>query len=139
KFTNKVFFIDPGLRNLAQKNFAPLPHRQDLGSMIENLVYIELEKNRELLDDIHYWRTKSKAEVDFIYSHGQTAIPIEVKTGSAKIGTLTRSFHSFIAACNPPKAVFLNKDAFGVFKVNLTEVYYIPVHWFLLSGIRMVT
>jgi len=65
-------------------------------------------------------------------------IPIEVKTGSAKIGTLTRSFHSFLDTYKPPKAVFLNKDRFGLFKVGQTDVYYIPLYWFLVSGNNMI-
>ena len=93
-----------------------------------------MQKNLALLDDIYYWRTKSKAEVDFVYSGKDRITPIEVKTGSAAIGTLTRSFHSFIETHNPPGAIFLNKDKFAHIRVNQTDVYYIPLHWFLLAG-----
>jgi len=139
KYANKVFFTDVGLRNLTLKNFSPTPTRTDVGSMSENMVFSEMQKNVGLLDEIYYWRTKSKAEVDFIYSRENRIIPIEVKTGSATIGTLTRSFHSFIATYNPQKAIFLNKDQFSYLKVHQTDVYYIPIHWFLLNGIDMIT
>jgi len=138
KSANKIFFIDLGIRNLALKKFSPIIPRPDAGSVNENMVYGEMLKKLGLLDDIYYWRTKSKAEVDFIYSRGEQAIPIEVKTGSAKIGTLTRSFHSFLDTYKPPKAVFLNKDRFGLFKVGQTDVYYIPLYWFLVSGNNMI-
>jgi predicted AAA+ superfamily ATPase len=138
KYASKIFFIDLGLRNLALKSFSPITLRPDSGSMSENMVFSELQKNVELLDDIYYWRTKSKAEVDFVYSRGEQIIPIEVKTGSAKIGTLTRSFHSFFDTYNPQKAVFLNKDKFAHHKVGQTHVYYIPLRWFLIAGIGMI-
>jgi predicted AAA+ superfamily ATPase len=139
KVASKVYFNDPGLRNFALKSFSSFIGRPDKGSMIENLVFVEMEKNLKLLDDTYYWRTKSKAEVDFIYSRENRVIPVEVKTGSAKIGTLTRSFHSFIDTYNPRKAVFLNRDKFGHLKVSQTDVYYVPIYWFLLTGINSVT
>ena len=138
KYASKIFFLDLGLRNLALKNFSPLAARPDAGSVSENMVFSELQKNRGLLDDIYYWRTKSKAEVDFIYSRGEQIIPIEVKTGSAIVGTLTRSFHSFLDTYKPQQAIFLNKDKFAHLKVGQTHVHYIPLHWFLLGGIDMI-
>lgn len=138
KYANKIYFNDLGIRNLTQKKMSPITGRPDAGSVIENMVFIEMQKKLAMLDDIYYWRTKSKAEVDFIYSRGDRIIPIEVKTGSATVGTLTRSFHSFIESYNPPKAIFLNKDRFAHIKVNQTVVYYVPLHWFLLTGNAMI-
>ena len=106
--------------------------------MIENLVFSEMLKNMELLDEIHYWRTKSKAEVDFVYSKANQAVPIEIKTGSARVGTLTRSFHSFLDTFSPPKAIFVNRDKFAHIKVQDTDVFYIPIPWFLLGGVDLV-
>jgi hypothetical protein len=138
KYSNKIYFNDPGIRNLSLKNLSSAVDRSDIGSMVENIVFTEILKKQELLDDLYYWRTKSKAEMDFIYSRGEHIIPIEVKTGSARIGTLTRSFHSFIDTYNPRQAVFINKDKFGHLKVGETDVYYIPVTWFLLFGVGML-
>ena len=138
KSASKIYFNDPGIRNLTQKKMSPISGRPDAGSVIENMVFIEMQKNVKLLDDIYYWRTKSKAEVDFVYSREDRITPVEVKTGSAVIGTLTRSFHSFIEAHNPPKAFFLNKDKLAYMKVNQTDVYYVPLHWFLIAGSDMI-
>ncbi|MCP4151541.1 MAG: ATP-binding protein, partial [bacterium] len=132
KYAAKVYFLDLGIRNFVQKNLSPILSRSDAGSMIENVVFIEMQKNLKLLDDVHYWRTKSKAEVDFILSGEGGIIPVEVKAGSARIGTLTRSFHSFIDTYKPRQAVFINKDKFGYTRVHETDVFYIPVYWFLL-------
>lgn len=138
KYANKIYFNDLGIRNLTQKKMSPIAGRPDAGSVIENMVFIEMQKKLAMLDDIYYWRTKSKAEVDFVYSREDRITPVEVKTGSATIGTLTRSFHSFIETYNPPKAIFLNKDKFAHFKVNQTDVFYVPLHWFLLAGSAMI-
>lgn len=137
KYSSKIFFNDPGIRNLSSKNFSPGFDRSDIGSMVENIVFSEMLKKQELLDDLYYWRTRSKAEMDFVYSRGERIIPIEVKAGSARIGTLTRSFHSFIDSYKPRQAVFINKDKFGHLRVSETDVYYIPVTWFLLFGVDL--
>jgi predicted AAA+ superfamily ATPase len=134
KYSSKIYFNDPGIMNWTQKKMFPPAGRPDIGSVMENMVFIEMQKNLGLLDDIYYWRTKSKAEVDFVYSGKDRITPIEVKTGSAAVGTLTRSFYSFIETHNPPRAIFLNKDKFAHFRINQTDVYYIPLHWFLLAG-----
>ena len=138
RYAGKIFFIDLGIKNLAQKNISPVSGRADAGSVIENLVFSEMLKNMELLDEIHYWRTKSKAEVDFVYSKANQAVPIEIKTGSARVGTLTRSFHSFLDTFSPPKAIFVNRDKFAHIKVQDTDVFYIPIPWFLLGGVDLV-
>ncbi len=44
-------------------------------NIIENFVYLCL-KNKY---DVYYYRTKSKAEIDFVLKKGQTLIPVEVK------------------------------------------------------------
>ncbi|PIN94160.1 hypothetical protein COU54_00120 [Candidatus Pacearchaeota archaeon CG10_big_fil_rev_8_21_14_0_10_31_24] len=51
---------------------------------------------------LKYWRTKSKAEVDFIIKINNEVIPIEVKLkADEKIG---KSLHSFIDIYKPKKA-----------------------------------
>ena len=43
---------------------------------------------------LRYWRTKSKAEVDFIIEPQGNQVPVEVKS-TLKKPTITRSFRSF--------------------------------------------
>ena len=59
----KIFFLDNGFRNIVVKNFQPLENRQDKGFLYENFVATELVKAGF---DVRYWRSKSKAEVDFL-------------------------------------------------------------------------
>ena len=72
----KIFFYDSGLQSLLWfKNF----QHTLLGTVFETNVFGELVKKfgREA---IYFWRTKTRAEIDFIIKRGDTILPIEVKT-----------------------------------------------------------
>lgn len=99
-FTNKrkeivkqprFYFVDTGLRNIIAKSF-------DLdGVLFENYVFSELLK---LGLKPKYWRTKSKAEVDFIVENDKGIIPIEVKL-QVDSGKVEKSLRSFIRSYKP--------------------------------------
>ena len=93
----KVYFIDTGLRNIISKGFDKKPD----GRLFENYVFSELIKMGIYPK---YWRTKSKAEVDFVVEDGKELIPIEVKL---KAGKVERSLTSFIEAYKPKKAIIV--------------------------------
>lgn len=133
KSAHKCYFLDNGLRNFVIRQFGDFSHRPDKGSLMENLVFSELVKDNRLLNEsLFFWRTKSGAEMDFILRDQRGIVPVEIKSGPARPGLLSRSFHSFLEAFSPERAIFLNKDLFHVEKVKKTLVYYIPSHWFLL-------
>lgn len=60
----KVFLLDSGYRNSLLNCFKPLSSRTDGGSTFENLFFSELYKNG--IENIKFWRTQDKHEVDFI-------------------------------------------------------------------------
>jgi predicted AAA+ superfamily ATPase len=135
KGSQKCFFVDNGLRNFVIRQFGDFDHRPDKGALLENLFFSELVKDNMLLDEaMFYWRRKSGAEVDFVLRSEQSIIPVEIKSGPARPGLLSRSFHSFLDTFSPASAVFINKDVFEIMDIKQTRVYYIPGHWFLLSG-----
>jgi len=90
----KVYFLDTGLRNIVSKNF----EAEFEGKIFENYVLSELIK---LGLQVKYWRTKSKAEVDFVIEKDNEIIPIEVKLNQDKI---EKSLYSFIETYKPKKA-----------------------------------
>ena len=61
----KIYFADPGLRNSLINNFQPIGLRDDKGIILENYVYLLLRKKFSG-DNIRFWRTQKKQEVDFI-------------------------------------------------------------------------
>ena len=99
------YFVDIGLRNWLLGLFGlpeiPLPLS---GYLFENVVFNTLKSLVEFLPiQIHFWRTKDKAEVDFILEKGLEVIPVEVKhTRFSKI-KITRPFRSFLAKYRPAK------------------------------------
>jgi hypothetical protein len=120
----KVYFLDTGLRNAVIKDFKPVNERQDKGALYENCVFSELMKKDRLLK---YWRTKSKAEVDFVVDD---RIPLEVKSGLAK-PIVGKSLYSFMAKYQPERAFILNESLFEDLRIEKSLV-----HWrYLFSGL----
>jgi len=104
----KVFFLDNGFRNNVIKNFQPVSNRQDKGGLYENFVASELVKSGR---DLRYWRTKSKAEVDFVVEEKGVLIPIEVKS-NLKAPKLTKSFSSFLDKYKPKRGFVFSERFF---------------------------
>ena len=113
----KVYFLDTGLRNAVIGNFQPLAVRPDKGAGYENYVFCELIKADR---QVKFWRTKSRAEVDFIVDDG---IPVEVKSLLSR-PVIGKSLHSFIAKYRPVKAYILNENLFGEDTVNGTKILF---------------
>jgi len=74
----KLFFLDTGLRNFALRNFTELSFRPDKGALLENAIFCELYKNLGIIDQLYFWRTISKTEVDFVLT-GEQNLAFEVK------------------------------------------------------------
>ncbi|MFC1849590.1 ATP-binding protein [candidate division CSSED10-310 bacterium] len=75
----KVYFNDLGLRNHFVTNFIPIGLRQDQGALLENYFFIVL-KEAFHEDEIRFWRTQKKQEVDFIIEpHSPFCRAFEVK------------------------------------------------------------
>ena len=91
----KVYFLDTGLRNIISKTFASDPD----GKLFENYVLSELIKIGFFPK---YWRTKSKAEVDFIVEKDSEIIPLEIKFNASE--KIEKSLHSFIELYKPKRA-----------------------------------
>jgi predicted AAA+ superfamily ATPase len=122
----KIYFLDNGLRNFLFGGFTPLESRADLGKLSENLVFSELCKYSEpLLDSIHFWRSSSQAEVDFVLVKGNALIALEVKAAAMKTPKITRSLRSFIQAYEPAKVLVVNASLQEEFIVDSTPVCFI--------------
>lgn len=79
--TPKVFFYDTGLMHMLSKKQLPL---SITGPTFETAVFSDLVKNFGQ-NNIHYWRTMDKKEIDFILSWKDKNIPIEVKLNSVRL------------------------------------------------------
>ena len=122
----KVYFDDLGLRNASINDFRRLTARNDAGAVMENYAFQLLRKLYG--ENIKFWRTKSKAEVDFIIEKAGQIYPVEVKYGSKRI--VGKSLYSFIEKFKPPIALVLTKDYIGEEKSGKTKIKFIPLPYF---------
>jgi len=92
---HKYFFRDSGLRNFIAGNLQQWELRRDQGMLLENAVAHELVQALTPPLRLHFWRSKTKAEVDFVIPV-TPPIPLEVKQNARKILWPSRSFRSFV-------------------------------------------
>lgn len=124
-----VYFYDLGLRNFAVNLFGSADNFRDKGMLFENFVFnILKEKIKNTSADVHFWRTKDGAEVDFIINYALEPIPIEVKHRNFKRVELTRSFRNFIERYKPKKAFIVNLNFEETLKEEDTEVVFLPYY-----------
>jgi predicted AAA+ superfamily ATPase len=118
------YFYDLGLRNFALGDFGSL---KEAGFVFQNFIYNILKmKTKTSASKISFWRTKDKAEVDFVVDFGEDVIPLEVKYKRLVSPEITKSLRSFINHYKPKKALIVNMTLNKTFNLNRTKVYFIP-------------
>lgn len=88
----KIYFLDNGYRNSILRIFELIDHRIDSGQALENLFLNELVKAG--IDDIRYWRTKDRTEIDFIVNE-ENAFEIKmqiIKRKKTQFRTFTEKY-----------------------------------------------
>ncbi|MCD6219405.1 ATP-binding protein [Candidatus Calescamantes bacterium] len=126
----KVYFTDNGLRNYILRNFNELSLRPDRGAIVENEVFNQLKIKEGEKYEIKYWRTLSKAEIDFVLQQNDFLLPIEVKYSPLKSPEISRSYRNFLSQYRPDRAIVLTKNFWGELKIDKTLIKFIPV-WYL--------
>jgi len=80
----KVYFLDTGMRNCLLENFQSSNIRTDRGELWENIIFRQLTEKYPV-DAIHFWRTSSGQEVDFVLPGVAQPKAIEAKFDKALI------------------------------------------------------
>lgn len=127
----KYFFTDVGLRNVLIKNFDAVSQRIDSGALLENWVGAELYKSIEknwVNSSLHFWRTKSGSEVDFVVVRPEGILGFEVKAADMRGPKLTKSIHSFIDAYAPKEFIIFNNSLEFENIIGDTRVRWLPFH-----------
>ena len=120
----KIYFLDTGLRNFALRFFQEFEIRSDKGVLLENFIFSEIFKQAEV--PFHFWRTKEKAEVDFVLTnYAGIILPIEVKATALKSPEISRGLRSFIGRYLPKRAVVVNLGFQGEIQLNKTNIIFI--------------
>ena len=123
------YFYDLGFRNYVLGSFGQLKGARDFGFLFENMVLNIIQDSLKYTGAvINYWRTKDKAEVDFVVSRGEKLIPIEVKYKELEKPAYSRSFTNFINRYNPSDAIMINLTLDRKEEVGNTGVFFIPYY-----------
>ncbi len=123
----KVFFVDTGLRNFLLKDFNDLILRTDAGELVENTVLNEIRRQSGVLDEVYFWRTPQKAEVDcIIRREGGKIIPIEIKYKIFNSPQMPAGLKAFIRKYKPAKAVIITRNFASCFEFLGTKVLFFP-------------
>jgi predicted AAA+ superfamily ATPase len=124
----KLYFRDTGVLNAVQGQFAAFDEHPNRGPLFENWVAAELVKHGSRLapsESLRFWRTKSKAEIDFVVETGDGITGIEVKATKMNLPKLSRSSHSFIEAYNPKTFYVVNLTLEADRRIGETTVRWI--------------
>ncbi|MDP2158416.1 MAG: ATP-binding protein [Nitrospirota bacterium] len=124
-----MYFNDLGLRNFALRRFGRYTALHETGFLFQNLIHqLLFERTRAEGGTVHFWRTKDKAEVDFIINSDEGVIPIEVKCREMKGGEIGRSLRGFVAKYQPKEAWIVSLGAHEEEKLGKTLVQFIPFY-----------
>jgi predicted AAA+ superfamily ATPase len=96
----KIYLVDTGIRNRLVHDFNPLAERADAGPLLETWVFTELWKALPDGATLHFWRSASGAEVDFVVARGDVIVAVEVKASGGR-PRFPRAARSFVEAYRP--------------------------------------
>ncbi len=120
------YFYDLGLRNFSIGEFGRI---REYSFLFQNFVYlILLEKIKNTSYQINFWRTKDKAEIDFIIDTSTSLIPVEVKYKELKTPEIPRALQSFIKRYAPDRALIINLSLYEKSRINKTDVITMPFY-----------
>lgn len=124
------YFLDTGLRNWLLGLFGLPEILSPLsGHLFENVVFNMLRLQFEgTPTQIHFWRTRDLAEVDFVLERGLAVVPVEVKYIKMQKPEVTRSFRNFLVKYKPKNGYFIHLGEEMKGSIGGTLVYFIPYY-----------
>lgn len=124
------YFYDTGFQNYLFGLFGlPQIPNTMTGHLFENVIFNILRQTSvNVASDIHFWRTRDNAEVDFVFEAGTEIIPIEAKYKIMEKLEITRSYRSFLARYEPKKGYIVHLGDNSEKKISNTIVRLIPYY-----------
>jgi predicted AAA+ superfamily ATPase len=107
--TEKFYLFDVGVANYLARR-APREGTPEFGKSFEHLLLLELKAYQAYVNpelDIHYWRTSTGLEVDFVL--GDMAAAIEIKAGRVHEGDLG-GLKALVAEYKPRRALVVSME-----------------------------
>ena len=123
-----------GFRNYSLGIFGHVNSPSEFGFLFENFVFLLLRTQTTLgSTKLNFWRTKDKAEVDFILESGKKITPIEVKFKSLKKEEVPRSLRNFIEKYDPSEAYIINLNFKKTLRIGKTTLFFLPFYELLFK------
>ena len=128
KKSRKYYFYDLGIRNAIIKDFeSAISRRKDKGVLYESIIFLQLLQKISPDTSLYFWRTKQKAEVDFIKVTNRQPVPIEIKSDLKQI-KIPNGLKAFLTKYpSTTKAYVVNTTQRSELNYQNTPVNFI--HW----------
>jgi predicted AAA+ superfamily ATPase len=104
----RFYLFDVGVAGAVTKRHLAEERGEQFGRAFEHFILMEILAHRSYRDlgyDVHFWRTKSGLEVDFVLGRGEVAI--EVKGTSRVDSTAFRGLRAFMDDHHPRRAILV--------------------------------
>ena len=123
--TSELFFTDTWFYNYILKNFSDLDLRIDRWILIENIVFLEINKNKSLLTELFFFRDTKWLEVDIVLKKENLTIPIEIKSWDFNKKP-SLNLRNFIKNNNLNFWVVINKSRFELLEFDWKKCLFLP-------------
>ena len=134
--TPKVYFTDLGIRNslLGLTSLSQLENLGQFGVILENALISRLDAiiiRHRFTAKLHYWRTRTKEEVDIVVYTPERLIPIEVKSEKKIAARHLKGLRSFLEKEKEQVGILVGRFAeVDIIEEDNTRIYIIP-YWML--------
>jgi len=125
----KFYFFDLGVVNSLLNRFEITPENELFGASLEHLIYIELKaflSYHQLDEELTYWRTHSKIEVDFIIGK---KIAIEVKSTKRVTNRDEKGLHALNEDVKLERKIIVCNESAQRISDSGVEIF--PIEYFL--------
>jgi hypothetical protein len=134
--TPKVYFTDLGMRNslLGLNSISQIEKLGQYGIILENAIVQKLNTIAPFMEHevrLHYWRTKTKEEVDIIVYTPERLLPIEIKSDKKIQTKHLKGIRSFFTKEKENVGVLVGRfeDA-DIIEEDNTRIYLLP-YWMI--------
>lgn len=135
--TPKVYFTDLGIRNslLSLNSLSQIERLGQMGMTLENLMFERLSSVIRQAEAgemrLHYWRTKTKEEVDIVIETPERILPIEVKSDRRVQGKHLKGLRSFLGKEKEQTGILVGRfEKADILEDGKNRIYLLP-HWML--------
>jgi predicted AAA+ superfamily ATPase len=129
---NKAYLCDLGFVKLTEIT-------KDVGHKMENVVFLELERRKQALTDISYWKNQQQEEVDFVIKTGAKVEQlIQVCSDITDIDVKKREMRALVKAskelnCN--NLLVITEDHDSVEEHEGKKIRFVPLWIWLMTAI----